>query len=71
VKKLIGHMVSIVFDLPSTEWPIEGYPAFCVVIEVDMPMIEIKRQYAINQSVWINVGTIKTLRDQGICREGL
>lgn len=54
MEELIGHRVSIIFNLPSSEWPINGSPAFATVDDVCMPMIKLEGQ-------WINVSIIRTI----------
>lgn len=60
MKELVGKQAVIIFNLPSSEWPIEGCPAWVNIDAVDMPMIKIT---AYGRSVWINANIIKTITE--------
>lgn len=60
MKELIGYECCCVFNLPATEWPISGYPAWVVVDAVDMPMIKMRSQFG-GKPMWLHVGLIKTI----------
>jgi hypothetical protein len=64
VKELIGQRCACVFDLPHTEWPISGYPAWVVVVAVDMPMVCLKSDFG-HTPIWVNAATIKTISARG------
>ena len=36
---LVGKHVAVAFNLPHTQWPIHGFPAWCVVRGVDSGMV--------------------------------
>jgi len=55
MKKLIGERCVITFSLDHLDWPLQGYPAFAIVTDVDMPLIEFDGR------VWINANTIRTI----------
>jgi hypothetical protein len=50
-----------VFNLPSHEWPIPGYPAWVKVLDVDMPMVELTSDFY-NNPMWVNSAIIKTIQ---------
>ena len=54
--ELIGKRCSIVFKLPSGDWPIPGYPAWATVKKVDMPMIKL-------DGIWVNVNIILSIEE--------
>lgn len=58
LRRLIGRRVSIVFNLPSYEWPIPGYPAHATVRYADGPLLLL-------DELWVNVSLIKTISDDG------
>lgn len=60
MKNLIGKKCRCVFDLPHTEWPISGYPAWVEVLDVDMPMVCMKDAFA-GKPMWVNASIIKTI----------
>ena len=60
MNELIGKKCRCVFNLPAMEWPIEGYPAWIVVVAVDMPMVCMKSAFA-GKPIWINSAIIKTI----------
>ncbi len=62
MKALIGRECCCIFNLPGTEWPIEGYPAWVIVVDVDMPMICMKSKWA-GRPIWVNASIIKTISD--------
>lgn len=55
---LVGHECRCEFDLPSSEWPIPGYPAWVRVLAVDMPMIRLASRSHGDDGFWFNVGKI-------------
>jgi len=59
MKNLIGWNCAIYFNLPASEWPIAGSPAWAVVTDVDMPMVELTVG---SQSLWVNAATIQMIR---------
>jgi hypothetical protein len=58
MEELIGKRCSIIFDLPGTDWPLPGYPAWAVVEAIDMPMIKLDR-------IWVNTKFIQTITAYG------
>ena len=60
MKKLIGKECGCVFDLPSFDWPVDGCPAWVVVVDVDSPMIELRSKFGGN-TFWINMDKIKKI----------
>lgn len=58
---LIGRRCAVVFDLPDTEWPVPGYPAFVIIESVEMPLIEMRSIHA-GKQIWINARFIKQIR---------
>lgn len=48
------------FNLPSSEWPISGFPAWVKILDVDMPMIKMKSVHG-GMGIWINSAVIKTI----------
>lgn len=57
MEKLIGKKCRCEFDLPHTQWPIEGFPAWVVVISVSMPLVEMKSAFG-GLPMWINASKI-------------
>jgi hypothetical protein len=57
---LVGQVCSVVFNLPSGEWPISGYPAWVVIDTVEMPLIEMHSIHA-GKPIWVNASDIKTI----------
>jgi hypothetical protein len=66
VHKLIGHLVTIEFNLPSTEWPIAGFPAWGIITAVDMPLIEVQGYHVRSSLTWVNVKDVKKITDCGV-----
>jgi hypothetical protein len=62
MRELIGQKCAIIFNLPATEWPIPGYPAWATVEDVDMPMVKA-------DGLWFNCAIVKTIRISGPRRE--
>lgn len=60
MKELIGWECCCVFNLPSIEWPIAGYPAWVVVDDVDMPMVKMRSRHG-GEAMWLNASIIKTI----------
>jgi hypothetical protein len=44
----------------ATGWPFPGFPAWVVVLEVDMPMVKM-RGYHGDGAKWVNAALIKTI----------
>jgi hypothetical protein len=61
MRDLIGRECACDFALPSTDWPIPGYPAWVIVVDVDMPMVLLKSRHG-GDAIWISASIIKTLR---------
>lgn len=61
VKDLIGKECTCVFNIPPEDWPIEGYPAWVIVDDVDMPMVCMRSKFS-GPSIWVNASIIKTIR---------
>lgn len=64
VRDLGEHVCVCVFDLPASEWPIPGSPAWVYVLDADMGMIKLQPTHSLD-SVWVNTSIIKTLRVAG------
>ena len=64
MEELIGWECSCVFSLPSTDWPIAGYPAWIVVLGVDGNMIKIASKWGnIEESAfWCNTSIITKIQ---------
>ena len=62
IDKLIGKSCGCEFDMPAMEWPVPGYPAWIVVLSVDMPMIEMRSQFW-GAPFWVNASKIKRVWD--------
>ncbi len=60
MKELIGKECIAIFNLPANEWPIEGYPAWVKVLDVNMPMIKMASRFS-ERSMWVNANIIKTI----------
>lgn len=60
MKSLIGHECRCVFNLPFNDWPFQGYPAWVVVVAVDMPMVCMSYRHG-GKGVWVNAATIQTI----------
>lgn len=60
MKELIGWECCCVFNLPHTDWPIAGYPAWVVVDAVDMPMVKMRSRFGGNP-MWLHTSLIKTI----------
>lgn len=60
MNELVGHRCEIDFLLPATEWPIAGFPAWCIVEKVKLPMLKL-RSYYTGKCLWINVAIIKSV----------
>lgn len=58
LRELIGHRCRCVFNLPSSDWPFEGYPAWVYVDDVDLPLIKL-RSYG--DPRWVSAATIQTI----------
>jgi hypothetical protein len=63
MKELIGRLCECVFLLPGNEWPIQGYPAWVIVEDVDMPMVKMCSKFG-GKSIWVNVDVIKTIHQE-------
>jgi len=61
MKNLIGWECAVEFNLRPSEWPIAGSPAWVIVTDVDMPMIELSTNYS-GSPLWVNVMLIRTIR---------
>ena len=59
--ELMGKRCAVVFDLPSTEWPIEGSPAWVYIIDIEMPLIYLSSLESGKCALWVNVNIIKTI----------
>ena len=62
MRRLVGKTCQVVFSLPSSEWPFSGYPAWVVIIDVDMPMVLMSCYHAGNDK-WVNAADIKMIRE--------
>ena len=64
MNELIGWECSCVFNLPATEWPIAGYPAWVVVLSVDGNMIKLASKWGNVQetAIWCSTSIIKTIQ---------
>lgn len=60
MKDLIGRECQCVFNLPFSEWPIAGYPAWVIVDDVDMPMVKMRSTFS-GAPMWLNSAIIKTI----------
>ena len=58
MKELIGKRCRVVFSLPSTQWPIPGYPAWANCYGVDGCMIKL-------DGVWYNTAIIREIESAG------
>lgn len=64
MKELIGCECACDFNLPLGEWPISGYPAWVIVLDVDGNMIKLASKFGDieKSSFWCNTSIIKTIR---------
>ncbi len=60
LKELIGCQCRAEFNLPPSEWPVSGWPAWILVEDVDMPLIKIKSRWE-KTSLWVNATLFKTI----------
>lgn len=63
MNSLVGKECEVVFDMHSSEWPIEGYPAHVVVDAVDMPMVKMHSIH-VGRPVWVNTKLIRTILER-------
>lgn len=61
MKNLIGKKCRCVFSLLPRDWPFEGYPAWVIVDEVDMPMVLMRSAHGGTVGRWVNAGIIETI----------
>jgi hypothetical protein len=61
MQELIGKECQCVFNLPASDWPISGYPAWVIVDAVEMPMIKMRSTYA-GKPIWVNASIIKSIQ---------
>lgn len=58
LRELIGHRCCCVFNLPSSDWPFKGYPAWVYVDDVDLPLLKL-RSYGAPR--WVSAACILTI----------
>lgn len=60
--ELVGHRCRCEFNLPYGEWPFEGYPAWVLVLDVDLPLVKLtSAHYDGGRHVWVLATLIKTI----------
>ena len=62
MNELIGKRCTCTFDMDASEWPIPGFPAWVVVVAVDMPMVKLKSMHSTDEGLWVNASAIKFIR---------
>lgn len=60
LKELLGKECKVYFDMELEKWPVSGYPALCVVLDVDMGVIKLKGLWS-SKPFWINISKIETI----------
>ena len=58
---MIGQEVSIVFNLPSAEWPIDGYPAWAIFEGADSGLVRFRVDWD-GPIVVVGAHAIKSIR---------
>lgn len=61
MKELVGKVCRCIFALPFHEWPVAGYPAWVMVLAVDMPMVKLSARDNEVGAVWVHVDTIQQI----------
>lgn len=62
LRELIGRSCRCVFNLPDSEWPFPGYPAWVRVLDVDLPLVKLaSSHYDGGRHVWMLAALIKTI----------
>lgn len=71
MKELIGWECGCIFNLPPTEWPIPGSPAWVVVLGVHGNMIKIVSIYSNpkHSAFWCNTSIIREIRRTAKCEK--
>lgn len=62
---LVGKEVTVVFNLPSTQWPFEGFPASCLLRGVDSGMVCLSERWAPPgaDAHWYSLNIIQSIRE--------
>lgn len=55
-----GKKLPVEFNLPSSEWPIDGFPAWVVIESVDHLMVRMRSAFG-GDSILVNMSVIKTI----------
>lgn len=61
LRELVGHRCRCVFNLPDSEWPFPGYPAWVRVLDVDLPLVKLGSAHYDGRHVWVLAMLIKTI----------
>ena len=59
--EMVGKRCGCYFTLDPTRWPFPGFPAWLVVLAVDMPMVKMAPDFNGERAVWINASTIEKI----------
>ena len=58
IEKLKGRRVAIIFNLPFSDLPSNGYPCFAEVLDVEKPLIYLD---VWGNKIWMSLDTIQKM----------